>query len=110
MHARLQEGSKMPTREKLTDILREHYSYLADEYGVRRIGLFGSYAKGTSNEASDVDIVVEFDRPIGFRFVEFAEYLEKLLGRRVDILTPAGVSGIRVERIAKDIEETIVYV
>jgi len=100
----------MLTREKITEILRENYLYLASEYGVRRIGLFGSYAKDVPTEASDIDIVVEFDRPIGFRFVEFTEYLERLLGKSVDVLTPAGIRGIRVDRIAKSIEEDIVYV
>ncbi len=100
----------MLTREKITEILRENYLYLASEYGVRRIGLFGSYAKDVPTEASDIDIVVEFDRPIGFRFVEFAEYLECLLGKSVDVLTPAGIRGIRVDRIAKSIKENIVYV
>ena len=100
----------MLTREKVTEILRENYLYLASEYGVRRIGLFGSYAKDVPTEASDIDIVVEFDRPIGFRFVEFTEYLERLLGKSVDVLTPAGIRGIRVDRIAKSIKENIVYV
>ncbi len=100
----------MLTREKVTEILRENYLYLASEYGVRRIGLFGSCAKDVPTEASDIDIVVEFDRPIGFRFVEFAEYLECLLGKSVDVLTPAGIRGIRVDRIAKSIKENIVYV
>ena len=100
----------MLTREKITEILRENYLYLASEYGVRRIGLFGSYAKDVPTEASDIDIVVEFDRPIGFRFVEFAEYLECLLGKSVDVLTPAGIRGIRVDRISKSIKENIVYI
>jgi hypothetical protein len=110
MYAALVQGWQMATRENLTEILRENYPYLAAEYGVKRIGLFGSYARGTSVESSDVDIVVEFDRPIGFRFVEFAEYLEKLLGKKVDVLTLAGIRAIRVERIARSIEEDIVYV
>jgi hypothetical protein len=100
----------MLTKEEITRVLRENYAYLASEYGVKRIGLFGSYAKDAPTEASDVDLVVEFDRPIGFRFAEFAEYLEHLLGKRVDILTPAGIQGIRVERVAESIEESIVYV
>ena len=100
----------MLTREKITDILLEKSSYLTSEYGVKRIGLFGSYAKGTPTEASDIDIVVEFEYPIGFRFIEFTEYLEDLLGKRVDVLTNVGVQGIRIARIAKDIEESIVYV
>ena len=100
----------MLTREQVTRILREELPYLASEYGVKRIGLFGSYAKGTPAEASDVDIVVDFERPIGLRFVEFAEYVESLLGKGVDVLTPAGIRGIRLEHVAKDIEESIVYV
>ena len=100
----------MLTKEEITRVLRENSPYLASEYGVKRIGLFGSYAKDMPTETSDVDIVVEFDRPIGFRFAEFAEYLESLLGKRVDVLTPAGIQGIRIERIAESIEESTVYV
>ena len=100
----------MLTKEEITKILRENYPYLASEYGVKRLGLFGSYAKGIPTETSDIDIVVEFDRPIGFRFAEFAEHLEALLGKSVDILTPAGIQGIRIERIARSIRESTVYV
>lgn len=72
-------------------LLRQHYAYLAAEYGVKRIGLFGSYARGEPTEASDIDLIVEFERPIGFRFVELAEYLEKVLGREVDWVTKHAV-------------------
>jgi predicted nucleotidyltransferase len=98
------------TRERIIEVLRKEYPYLASEYGVKRIGVFGSYAKDLATEASDVDLVVEFDRPIGFRFVEFAEYLESVLGKSVDVLTPAGIEGIRVGRIARNIKESVVYV
>jgi hypothetical protein len=100
----------MSPREKIVEVLRQGYPHLVAEYGVSRIGLFGSYAKGQAGEASDVDIVVEFERPIGFRFVEFAEHLEHLMGRRVDVLTPAGIQGIRIVRVARGISESIVYV
>ncbi|WP_322493531.1 nucleotidyltransferase family protein [Chloroflexus sp.] len=75
----------MPNREEVMTLLRQHYPYLAAQYGVKKIGLFGSYARDQSDETSDVDIIVEFERPLGFRFVELAEYLEHLLGLR-----PAG--------------------
>ncbi len=100
----------MLTRESIVRVLREHHPFLATEYGVRRIGLFGSHAKGTATEDSDVDLVVEFGRPIGFRFTEFVEYLEMLLGRSVDVLTPAGVRAIRIEAVAKSIEDNTIYV
>lgn len=100
----------MLTKEKITNLLKEKQSYLAVEFGVARIGLFGSYEKGTAQENSDVDLVVEFSRPIGFRFFALAEYLEKLLGVPVDILTPTGIAGIRVPRVAQEIQESVVYV
>jgi predicted nucleotidyltransferase len=103
-------GFIMVTREQLLKLLREQYPYLATEYGIKRIGIFGSYAKGEPEETSDVDILVEFERPIGFKFIELVEYLERLLGRRVDVLTPAGLQGIRVTHVAQDIAESVVYV
>ena len=100
----------MLTQEKIIDLLREKYPYLASEYGVKRIGLFGSWVKGIPHETSDVDIVVEFEHPLGFKFIEFTEYLERLLGKKVDVLTPAGIQGIRIAHIAKDIQASIIYV
>jgi predicted nucleotidyltransferase len=100
----------MLTQPYLVDLLREQAPYLASEFGVRKIGLFGSFAKGQPDEQSDIDLVVEFDRPIGLRFVELAEYLENLLGRKVDVLTPTGIHGIRRRSIANSIAESVVYV
>ena len=100
----------MLTKRKIADILLENSPYLASEYGVKRIGLFGSYAKGTATESSDIDLVVEFEHPIGFRFIEFSEYLEAILGKRVDVLTDAGIQGIRIPHVAQNIKESIVYV
>ncbi|WP_322488617.1 nucleotidyltransferase family protein [Chloroflexus sp.] len=57
---------------------------------------------------SDVDIIVEFERPLGFRFVELAEHLERLLGRRVDLLTPTGVRGIWLPWVAEEIERSVI--
>ncbi len=100
----------MITKEKITSLLDEKRVYLSTEFGVQRIGLFGSYEKGTAEAGSDIDLVIEFSRPIGFRFFALAEYLEKLLGAPVDILTPAGLDGIRVPRVAQEIQESVVYV
>ena len=100
----------MLTREKIVETLREAYPYLVAEFGVKRMGLFGSYVRGQPNETSDIDVFVEFEHPIGLRFIGFAEYLEYMLGRKVDVLTPAGIQGIRIARVAKDIVDSIVYV
>ncbi len=100
----------MLTKEKITERLRENYSYLVSEYGIKRIGLFGSYAKGKQTEESDIDIVAEFEKPTGLKFIDFAEYLEKMLGKKADVLTPEGIKGITIERISEDIEKSIIYV
>jgi len=98
------------TKEIITKKLRDNQAYLQTEFGVHKIGLFGSYGQGTAHASSDIDLVIEFSRPIGFRFVELAEYLEKLLGAPVDILTLEGVKGIRVPHVAAEIQETVAYV
>jgi predicted nucleotidyltransferase len=100
----------MVNRQEILEKLREAYPYLASEYGVKRVGLFGSYAKGAAVEASDVDLIVEFERPIGFKFIELAEYLEHLLGKPVDVLTPTGVQGIRLPHVADEIQKDVAYV
>jgi len=98
------------SNEEITEIIRRELPYLTEHFGVKRIGLFGSFARGVPRSDSDVDILVEFDRPIGLKFMDFAEHLEHVLDRKVDILTPAGLQSIRVRRIAQEIEEGVVYV
>lgn len=87
------------TKEQIAGILDEHRAYIRAEYGVEKIGVFGSYSKGTASKDSDIDLLIEFSRPIGFRFFELADYLEEIIGKPVDILTPAGVEGICVPRL-----------
>ena len=98
------------TRDRAIQLLRENQDYLRDEFGVSRIGLFGSVARDQSNDLSDVDVVVEFNRPIGFRFMDLADYLEGLLGRKVDLLTSAGIRAIRSRHVSENISEGVVYV
>lgn len=100
----------MTRKEQITALLSEKRAYLRAEFGVERIGLFGSHRKGASSSTSDVDLVIEFSRPIGYRYFKLAEYLENLLGAPVDILTPAGIDGIRVPRVAHEIRDSVEYV
>jgi len=91
-------------------IIEEKYPYLSQEYGVEKIGISGSLAREVENEDSDIDIVVEFREPIGFRFVELVEYLENVFHRKVDVLTQEGIENIRIKEIAEDIKRNIIYV
>ena len=97
-------------REEITRIIKENYDILTTEYGVSIIGFFGSVAKNTMTEDSDLDIVVEFKRPIGFKFIRLVEYLENIFGKKVDVLTKDGIENIRVKEIAINIKRNLVYV
>jgi hypothetical protein len=65
-----------------------------DRFGVRSIALFGSVARGEAGAGSDVDILVDYRadaRPDLFEFIDLKEHLEELVGRRVDLVTPAAL-------------------
>jgi len=94
----------------IVNTLKADRNHLHSAYGVKRIGIFGSYAKGTPTEHSDIDLVMEFDKPIGLDFMKLTAYLEKKLGRKADVLTPAGINSIRNRRIKEEIQRSIVYV
>jgi predicted nucleotidyltransferase len=97
-------------KDEIIRLIKENHNFLSVEYGVSRIGIFGSTAKGIISEDSDLDIVVEFKRPIGFKFIRLVEYLERLFGKKVEVLTKDGIKNIRVKEVAADIERNLVYV
>jgi predicted nucleotidyltransferase len=70
------------------EILRKHKKELAKKYPVRKIGVFGSHARGEAGRKSDVDVLVEFAKTVDiFEFIDLKEYLEGLFGREVDLVT-----------------------
>jgi predicted nucleotidyltransferase len=75
--------------EETRRILGEHNAELVQEYGVKSLALFGSVARNEAGPCSDVDLLVEFDRPVGY-FALFAlqDRLEAILGCKVDLGTP----------------------
>ncbi len=101
----------MITRDEVVKKLKDHKEEIRS-FGVKRIGLFGSFAKGTSKEKSDIDIVVEFEEGMAtFKNVGgLLEYLEKLLGRDIDLLTPKGIESIRIEHVKEQIKKEVIYV
>jgi uncharacterized protein len=76
-------------RDQITQILQKHRMELQHKYGVRSLSLFGSVARDEAGLTSDVDLLVEFDRPVGyFSLFALQDYLESLLGQKVDLGTP----------------------
>jgi predicted nucleotidyltransferase len=73
-------------------VVRREKPRLAERYRVRRLALFGSYARGQQNAASDVDILVDVDPTMGLRLVSLAEELEDLLGEPVELVSVRALS------------------
>ena len=104
------------TKDQIIRKLRRHKTEL-EKFGVKRVGLFGPFISKRQNPKSDIDLIVEFDRDYFGRdfhglfdsYLQLTEYLEKLLGRKVDILTPAGVDSIRIKEISEEIKRSVTY-
>jgi predicted nucleotidyltransferase len=75
-------------RDEIVQILQAHRHDLIVRYGVQSLALFGSTARGEATSQSDVDLLVEFNRPTGlFGLFELQDYLELLLNCPVDLGT-----------------------
>jgi hypothetical protein len=73
------------------------------EMGVRSLSVFGSVARGEAAGASDIDLLVEFDRPVGlFHFVRVRNFLSRELGADVDLVTPDALSGDVRENVLRE--------
>jgi len=95
-------------KHEILDTLKKHRDILL-KYKVREIGLFGSFARGEQVGRSDIDLIVDFEEPSIENFMGVSSFLEKLFGKKVEILTPAGVDSIRINHIKEEIKRTIVY-
>ena len=77
---------------------------LAARYGIRSIGVFGSFARGEQRSRSDVDILVEFDEVPGLlQFVRIEEHLRRLLGRKVDLVRKEGLRPELKDHILREV-------
>jgi len=90
------------TQHEALDILNSHRQELK-EFGVKSIALFGSAVRGEARPESDIDVLVEFENPVGiFTFLRLQHRLEELLGRRVDLVTPAALKRQLRDQILKE--------
>jgi len=89
-------------RSQVVRLLRAHRAEIA-AHGVKSLALFGSVARDEALPESDVDILVEFSRPVGlFQFIDLKQYLEELLGCRVDLGTPNSLKPRMKDRVIQE--------
>jgi uncharacterized protein len=95
---------KSPRLKEIEAILRERRNQLAIDYGVTEIGIFGSCVRGDASSDSDIDILVGFNRPVGFfKFLELEERLSEWLGAKVDLVTKAALKPHIGRRILSEV-------
>ncbi len=95
---------KPPDLKTIGRILREKRDEMERDFGVQAIGLFGSCVRKQAREDSDIDILVDFRRPIGFfKFLELEERLSGWLGARVDLVTRAALKPHIGARILEEV-------
>ena len=79
---------------------------LLHKYNVTEIGLFGSVLRNDFTPKSDVDIIIDFSKPIGIEFIDLADFIEKKINRKVDLVSRNGIK----QKYFQAIEKEIVYV
>jgi predicted nucleotidyltransferase len=96
----------MKSKGEILRILKQELPFIRAKYKVSRIALFGSYVRGEQKKESDVDVLVEFEEPVGyFKFIELEEYLSLKLRAKVDLVTPDALKSL----IKPDIMGEAVY-
>lgn len=91
---------------EIKKLLKINKSKINKKYCLKRLGLFGSYARGENYPESDLDILAEFETPPGLEFVDLANDLEELLNIKVDLVSKNAINS----RLMHYIEKDIIYV
>jgi predicted nucleotidyltransferase len=90
-----------------TEICRKlatHKERLITKYAIKSIALFGSHAREEQTEDSDIDILVEFEKNTGIRFIDLAEELEAIFGKKVDLVSKNGIKNKYYQQIHSDLK------
>ena len=95
----------MKTFEEIKKVLQKHREEFREQYGLKEIGIFGSYVKGEQKESSDIDMLIELEKPIGFvRFMRLENALSQLLGVRVEMVTRKALKPHIGKRILQEVK------
>jgi len=81
----------MLNRKDIISRLIELKPVLKEEYSVKAIGLFGSFSEGNYSDDSDIDLLVEFEKPVGWKYLSLEIYLGRIFGRKIDLVTKNGL-------------------
>ena len=94
----------MKNFDEIMKQLQTHKQNLKDDYGVISVGIFGSYVRGEQTEKSDVDMLVELEKPVGLvKFIQLENHISNLLGIKVDLATKKALKPYIGQRILREV-------
>ncbi len=96
----------MITKAEILSTLKELKPVLHRDFSVKEIGVFGSFSDGSQTEFSDIDILVELEKPIGWSFFTLELYLQKIFNKKIDLVTKNSLKS----QISKKILNQVNYV
>ncbi len=96
----------MMTKKEIILKLKELKPILQKEYAIKKIGLFGSFVDEHFTEESDIDILIELEKPIGWKFFGMELFLEKIFNRKIDLVTKNALK----EQLKDKILEKVQYI
>jgi uncharacterized protein len=79
---------------------------LEKKFGLTTLALFGSYSRDDATDESDIDVMVDFCKPLGIEFVDMADEIESLFNHKVDVVSRGGIK----PKYFKAIEPDLIYV
>ena len=94
----------MKSLSQIRSTLSSHRAELLDLFRVKTLAVFGSYARNEQRNDSDVDILVEFNSPVGIEFIDLGNYLERILDLRVDLVSRNGIKPKYFSEIEGDLK------
>ena len=94
----------MESRQQILNTLVGIRPQLSEKFAVSTIGLFGSALRDDYSPNSDIDIIVDFSRPVGIEFIDLAEFLESKFNRRVVLISRKGINSKFFDLIKSEIQ------
>ena len=93
----------MENLKTIKKLVAEKRNLLRQKYGIKKIAVFGSYARGDAKPQSDVDVLVEYLTPPNiFEFLKLEQFLTRLFGKEVDLVTPKALKPLIKQRILRE--------
>ena len=94
----------MTELNSIRQILTQLKPELTQRFFVDSIGLFGSIVRDDFSPTSDIDIIVDFSKPVGVEFIDLADFIEKKLKKKVDLVSKKGLKPKYLQQIQSEIK------